>query len=196
MKLLDVDARRHFVHSIDVAHNLFQDVPDVLRPDEDRLGRGQTLATPAGEVGIAAHRVLELRPVGLHHKRQPAGIGDGSTHQHMVREHEIGGHLRAQRGSVERDVAVSLGSREVLQQLRLDAFVAVEHEDGQQTADVRAEHLRSPEVVALGIGLLANDDDVVTGAAPLTCECTCIDVRPRSAEQVPVPEQDPHRARP
>src|SRR2546430_2420513 len=74
--------------------------------------------------------------------------------------------LRAEGGRVQRDVALALGAREVLEQLRLEPLVAVEHEDGQKAADVRPEYARSPEVVALRVRLLADHDDVMTGAAP------------------------------
>ena len=110
----------------------------------------------------------------------------------MVREDHIGRHLRAQRGRIERDVAFTFGPREVLQQLRLDALVAVEHEDGEQPADIRHEDLRPPDVVALGMRLLADHDDVMAGTAPFTRDRTRVDVRSRSAEQIAVPEQDPH----
>ncbi len=40
--------------------------------------------------------------------------------------------------------------------------------------------------------LLADDRDVVTGTHPLARERTGVDVRTGSAEEIPVPEQDPH----
>ncbi len=60
---------------------------------------------------------------------QAACDPDRSAEQHVVRKHEIGGHVRAQRRRVQGDVAVTFGAREVLQQLCFDALVAIEHED-------------------------------------------------------------------
>ena len=51
---------------------------------------------------------------------------------------------------------------------------------------------RAAEVVALGMPLLADDGDVVAGVAPLARERARVDVGARTAEQVAVPEQDPH----
>ena len=111
----------------------------------------------------------------------------------MVREDEVGGQQRAQRLRVRLDVRVALGAREVLQQPRLEPLVPVEHEDRQQPVrQLRHDDLRAAEVVPLRVPLLADDVDVVAGAAPLARERTRVDVRAGAAEQVAVPEEDPH----
>ena len=125
-------------------------------------------------------------------KRQPARVTDGGAEQHVVRKDQVGRHVRAQRGGVECDVACPFVDGEILQQLRLHTLVPIEHENGEQPADVRTEHLGSREVVTLGMRLLADHDDVVAGAAPFTREGTRVDVGSSSTEQVAVPEQDPH----
>ena len=62
----------------------------------------------------------------------------------MVGEDEVGGQELAEGRGVRLDVALTLRGGEVLQQLRLEALVAVEHEDGQQAADVRPTTLAPP----------------------------------------------------
>src|SRR4029453_8922633 len=74
----------------------------------------------------------------------------------------------------------------------LVALVAVEDEDGQQTTDVRPHNRCAAEVVALGVRLLAQHGDVVAGARPFPRKSTGVDVRARSSQQIPVPQQDPH----
>ena len=54
----------------------------------------------------------------------------------MVAEDEVGRQLLAHRRRVRLDPAVELRARAVLEQLDLVPLVAVEHEDGQQAADV------------------------------------------------------------
>ena len=83
--------------------------------------------------------------------------------------------------------------REVLQQLRLEPFVAVEHEHRQQPADLGPHDPRAADVVALGVRLLAEDDHVVTRKAPLARQRTRVHVGAGTAEQIAVPEQDAHR---
>jgi hypothetical protein len=56
-------------------------------------------------------------------------LGDLTAPSTVVRKHEVGRHVRAQRRRVQGDVAVTFGAREVLQQLCFDALVAIEHED-------------------------------------------------------------------
>ena len=110
----------------------------------------------------------------------------------MVAEDEVGGELRANRRRVRLDPAVELGSSAVLQELDLVARVAIEDEDGKKPADVRPDRLGAAEVVELGTRLLAEDGDVVPCPHPLSGELPRVDVRPRTAEQVPVPEQNAH----
>ena len=103
------------------------------------------------------------------------------------------GQQLAQRRGVRLDVARALVRREVLEQPRLEPLVAVEHEHRQEPARQLGPHdLRAREVVVLRARLLADDRHVVPGAAPLPRERPRVDVRPGPAEQVPVPEEDPH----
>ena len=118
---------------------------------------------------------------------------DGAAEEHVVAEHEIRRQTLAQHRRIRLDPAVELSARAVLEELDLVALVAVEDEDGQEPADVRPQDLRSAEVVALGVRLLAYDRDLVPPVAPLARKLPRVDVRPGSAEQVPVPEEDAHR---
>ena len=86
------------------------------------------------ELGPAAHRVLELGAVRLDAERLPGGRADRAAEQHVVREDQIGWEQVAQRGPVRLDIGALLGVGEVLQQLRAQAFVPVEHEHRQQAA--------------------------------------------------------------
>ncbi len=97
------------------------------------------------------------------------------------------------RGGVRLDVCVALGRREVLQQARLEALVLVEHEDREQPLrQLGDDDARAPDVVDIGVPFLAEDHDLVPKPAPLAGERTRVDVRARAAEQVAVPDHDPH----
>ena len=85
-ELVDVDARRHLDHPVDVTRDLLQHLADVPRADEDRLGRRERLAAPALEPRPPAHRVLELRAVRLDPEAHAARRTDRGAHQHVVRE--------------------------------------------------------------------------------------------------------------
>src|SRR5439155_25960894 len=95
-------------------------------------------------------------------------------------------------------------------------LVLVEDEDGEQPADVRPkEHTpgrttrwsarrehrrglgpdRSPRVdplMALGVPLLTQEQDVVTGGGKRLGEPGCVDVRARALQEPSVPDQDSH----
>src|SRR5205085_56308 len=92
------------------------------------------------------------------------------------------------------DEALALGAGQVLEQPRLEAFVAIDDEDRQQAArKLRPHDLGAGEVELLGMPLLADDDDLVPRAAPLARDRLRVDVRARAAQQVAVPEQDSHQ---
>ena len=134
-------------------------------------------------------------PCALTRNGTPVASPDGRTEQHVVCEDDVGRKERAQRGSVRLDVRVELVGTEVLQQLRLEPGVPVEDEHGQASGgQLRIDDGRATEIEVLRFALLADHDHVVAGATPFAGERTRVDVRPRAAEQVAVPEQDPHRA--
>ncbi len=195
-ELVDVDAGGHLDHTVDVADDLLEDGPDVVGADERRIGMHEQLGTPALELGAPAHRVLELGAVRLDAKRHAAdGSADGGTKQDVVRKYQVGRQQLAQSSRVRLDVGLPFGDREVLQQPRLETRVAVEHEHGQQAAGkLRVDDGRAAEVVPFGLAVLADDDHVVPRAAPLPSERPRVDVRPGSAEQVAVPDENPHPA--
>src|SRR5438445_9829231 len=136
-EFLDVDARRNLVHPRDVSHDVLQHLANVPGADEDRLGVLEARATPCSEVLVAAHRVLELGAVSLDREWKSGGDRDGPPEQDVIREHEIGRRVSAQSGRVQGDVTIALRAGAILQQLGLEAFVAVEDEDGQHTPDIR-----------------------------------------------------------
>ena len=61
---VDVDSRGHGMHPLDRATHLLDDLADVLGAHDHRRGAGQRLGAPRRQLGVAAHRVLELRSVG------------------------------------------------------------------------------------------------------------------------------------
>jgi hypothetical protein len=98
----------------------------------------------------------------------------------------------AEGGRVLFDVVVALLCSQILDEACLEPLVSVEDEDGQDTADVGADELGAGEVEALRMPLLAEDDHIVPRAGPLPRERARVHVGARPAEEVAVPEQDPH----
>ena len=133
-------------------------------------------------------------PCALTRVGRAARGADRAAEQDVVAEDEVGRKALAQRGRVPLHPAVELRARAVLEELHLVALVPVEHEDRQEAGDVRPHRLCAAEVVLLRLRLLAEDGHVVPRARPLPRERACVDVRARTAEQVPVPEKDPHAA--
>ena len=110
----------------------------------------------------------------------------------MVAEHDVGGQLAAHGHCVRLDPGVQLLPGAVLEELDHVPLVAVDHEDRQQAADVGPDDACGAHVVALGMRLLAENDDVVARAAPLARQRSRVDVRAGASEQIAVPEQDAH----
>ena len=143
-------------------------------PTKIGLRAAESLASPAGELLVAAHRVLELGAVRLD---RIAGAGRGpdrSAQEDVVAEDEVGRQLLAHRRCVALHPLVELVAGAVLHQLDLIALVAVEHEDRQQAAHVRPDDRGAAEVVALGVRFLLKHGDVVarpasTRARALAC---------------------------
>ena len=133
-ELVDVDAGRHLVARGRRGRRRPR-APRGCAPSRRTSPRPrERLPPPALELRPAAHRVLELGAVRLDAKRRAGRGADRPAHQHMVREHEVGGQQLAERRGVRVDVGALLGVGEVLQELRLEAGVAVHHEDRQQPA--------------------------------------------------------------
>jgi hypothetical protein len=130
--------------------------------------------------------------VRLDDERRARRSADGPAEEHVIAEDEIGRQQVAHRPGIRLDPDLELAARAVLEELDVVALVPVEHEDGKQASDVRSERLRAAEVVLLGVRLLAQDRDVVPRPAPLARELARVHVRARPAEQVSVPDEDPH----
>ena len=120
------------------------------------------------------------------------GGSDRATRKDVVGENKIGRKMTPQRRRVQFYVAIKLLMAQVLKQARLEPLVAVEHEHRQQAADLGSHQRRGADVVALGVPLLAEEHDLVTGSAPLAGQRARVDVRAGAAEQVAVPEKDAH----
>jgi hypothetical protein len=109
----------------------------------------------------------------------------------VIREYEVGRKQLSDDTRVRVDVARAFAGVEVLQELRLEPFVAVEDEDGQDAAgQLGDDDACGAEVIPLRTALLADDGDVVSGVGPRSRELARIDVRSGTCEQVPVPEDD------
>jgi hypothetical protein len=100
----------------------------------------------------------------------------------------------AQGGGVQRDEAVTLVAAQIGDQPRLDALVTIEDEDREHGADLGPDHLGAAEVEGRRLRLLAEDEHLVPGTAPSARDRARVDIRARSAQQVAVPEEDPHVA--
>ena len=162
-------------------------------PTKTASARGQDLAPPRLELGPPAHRVLELGAVRLDAEALAESGADRTAHQHVVREHEVGRKELAERPDVRLDIRAPLLGGEVLEQPRLEPLVAVEHEHRQEPVrQLRPDDARPAQVVAARVALLADDRHVVPGEAPLARQRARVDVRARAAEQIAVPEQNPH----
>ena len=162
-------------------------------PTNTALRVRERLSPPGFELRSPAHRVLELRAMGLDRKACTGGDPDRPAEENVVAEHEIRGKPRAERGAIRLDPALELLPRAVLHELDLVPLVAVEDEDRQEPPDIGPDDLRGSEIVRVGMRVLAEDGDVMPRPRPLPGELARVDVRPRSSEQVPVPEQDAHR---
>ena len=128
------EEREHYVHLNAAA--VREHLPDVVGADDDRLGVRERSPPPRGQLLVAAHRVLELGAVRLDRVARTGRGGDRAAEQNVVREDEIGRQTLAQGRGVELDVALALGARQVREQTRVEPFVAVEHEDREDSADV------------------------------------------------------------
>ena len=87
---------------------------------------------------------------------------------------------------------LQLRRREILDELRLRVLVTVGNEHRERTHDLRSHDEGAPHVVALRMGLLAEDDHLVPEHAPGAGEGARIDVRSGSVEEVAVPEENLH----
>ena len=112
----------------------------------------------------------------------------------MVGEDEIGREVTAELRGIELDVALQLRPAQILEQACFQSLVTIEHEHRQERPDLGPNQRRPTDVVALGVALLAEEDNLVSGVAPLPCERACVDVGARPAEQIAVPEKNAHRA--
>ena len=107
---------------------------------------------------------------------------DRPAEHDVIREHDVGRQALAQRRRVQLDIAVALRRRQFRKQPCFEPFVAIEHEHGQDAADLRTDQLRGAGVVQLGMAFLAEQHDVVPGTAPFARERARVDVRARPAQ--------------
>ena len=150
----DVDTGRHGADALDRSADLGDDVADVLGADDHRGGAGHRFCTPARELLVAAHRVLELRAVGGHGVARARRLGDRAAENHVAGDDEIGRQSLAHRRGIGGDPGVEFGARRVLHALHAIAVVLVDHEDRQEPADIRADRRGAAEVVLLGVRVL------------------------------------------
>ena len=111
---VDVHPRRHLVDAVDVPGNVLEHLADVGRADEDRFRAGKRLASPRGQLGIAPHRVFELRAVCLDDVARARSGGDRRAEEHVIREDDVRRQLLLQRSRVQLDIPLALGLGEVL----------------------------------------------------------------------------------
>jgi hypothetical protein len=180
------------VDTVDMAADLVDHLADVSRSHEHHRRCLQHLSPPALQFRAAAHRVLELGAVRLHGVSRSRRSPDRAAEQDVVAENEIGRQVLAHGRRVRSDPRVELLASAVLQQLHAVALVVIEDEDREQSTDVGPHDLRPADVVAFRMRLLTEDGDVMARARPRARELACVDVRPRSAQQVPMPDNNSH----
>ena len=118
---------------------------DVGGADED--GARRRPATPAPTPRAPAVPRIEYsssEPCALTAKRAPVARADRPAEQDVVAKTKSAGRCSRTAAAFASTQRVELRARAVLEQLDLVALVAVEHEDGQQAADVRADDGRAP----------------------------------------------------
>ena len=152
----------------------------------------KALARPGAELLVPAHRELELRAVRLDGEWHSGRGADRRSEEDVVREEEVGRQVLAHGGGVPFDEVLPLRGSEVLEVAGLHVLVAVEHEDRERPVEQRPDDRGAAEVVLLRMGLLAEDDDLVAEPSPRPRERPRIDVRPRPAQEVAVPNENLH----
>ena len=161
-------------------------------PTNVARARGEHLLPPARQLLVPAHRVLELRPVGLDRERDAHGCADRTPEKDMVGEDGVCGKERAHGLRVRFDPTIELAAGAVLEATHVVAVVAVEDEDRQQTAHVGTHGSGRAQVVRLGVRFLREHGDVVPRVAPFACQHPRVHVRAGASEEVAVPEEDAH----
>src|SRR4051812_12895259 len=191
-KLLDVHSWWDDAHAVAPADDLLEHRPDVLRAGE-HLGRLlQLFASPGAQLVVSPHGELELGSVRLDGEGHPDRCPHGRSQEHMVGEEEARREMLPHRRRVLIDEALPFPRRQVGQPACFHVLVAVEDEDGQRPLDSRPDGLGPAEVEAFRMWILAEDDDVMAELTPGLREGAGIDVRPRSAQEVAVPEENLH----
>ena len=143
-ELVHVDPGRHLVHTVDVTDDVLEHGADVLGADEHRLCVAPATRRPTARARAPAHRVLELRAVRLHDVPRAAGPPDGPPSRTWFAKTTSAGRARAT-PRVRLDVRLALSAREVLKQPRVEPFIVVEHEHGQQAVrQLRHDDARAP----------------------------------------------------
>ena len=165
---------------------------DVLRAGEDGGGVGKRTASPVAELGVAAHRELELGAVRLDGVRASHRGADRPAEEEVVRQHEVGRKVLAHGGRARLHEALALGPAEILDASSLHVLVAVDDEHRQETAHVGPDHLCPADVVPIGMRILAEDNDLVTEARPGARETARVDIRSGAAQEIAVPEENLH----
>ena len=118
---------------------------------------------------------------------------DGPAHDQVVREDELRRQVVPQGRRVHLYEVRPLLPAEVLDAACLEVLVAVDDEDREDRADVGAHDARAAEVVALRMGILAEDDHLVALPGPRTRQRARVDIRPGASQEIAVPEQNLHR---
>ena len=109
----------------------------------------------------------------------------------LVSRKSAGRHSRITAAFRSTKVATLLPGQ-FLQERRLHSLVPVKDEDRKGPVQLGPDHGRAAEVIALGMRLLAKDDDLVPRARPGARQGPGVDVRARSAQEVPMPEENLH----
>ena len=183
------------IHVVDVADDVLDDLADVLRADVDRLARRR--APPRPTARAARCRASSTRA----RSRAPSPRTARPTRHRRRRRAARGSRRRRRPGRARAAPPHSRRrTRRARSCVKSWSSFACRPSYSSSTKTGSRPSGRSgtttsapPRSYALGVPVLAHDDHVVPGAAPLARERTRVDVRARTSEKVSVPEQDAHR---
>ena len=178
--------------ALDRPTHVSEDAADVLGTDDHRGRAGERLGTPLRQLVVATHRVFQLRPMRGHRVARAGRRSHRTAEDHMTHDHQIGGQTLADGSSIRGHPGVQLRATRGLHQLNPVAVVLIEHEDGKQPVDIRADGGGATEVVKLRMRLLREDGHVVSPHPPLARQLASENIRAGTREQVPMPKEDPH----
>ena len=181
--------------AVRVAAHLLEDGADVRGADERGAGGARASAPQAESAALPRIEYSSSEPCALTANGAPAAAPTGPPRRTwFVKTTSAGNRSRS---------AEAFASTQASSSARCSPAAGAPRTPRSGRArrraaapDVGPQRQGGAQVVARRGGLLGQHRHVVAGEAPLAGEHPGVDVRARAAEQVAVPEEDAHRARP